>query len=165
MFSTIRAVAFFEAIKGIVVLIAATGLLSLLHKDVFAIAAALIEHLHLNPASKYPQIFLDSASRLYDTRLMMLALGAALYSLLRLVEAYGLYFNRAWAEILAALSGAIYVPFEIAGLIRSVTWHGFALLAVNLLVVGIMFRAVLSLRSSNLSPESPTLNLPLPRDL
>jgi hypothetical protein len=50
MLSTIRAVAFFEAFKGIVVMVAATRLLSLLHKDVFAIAAALIEHLHLNPA-------------------------------------------------------------------------------------------------------------------
>jgi len=151
MFRTLRAVAFFEAFKGIVVLVAATGLLSLLHKDVFAIAASMIEHLHLNPASTYPQIFLDWAARLHDTRLMMLALGAALYSLVRLVEAYGLYFNRAWAEILAALSGAIYVPFEIAGLIRAVTWHGFALLAVNLIVVGIMVRALLT---RTVTPES-----------
>ncbi len=43
MLSTLRAVAFFEAFKGIVVLIAATGLPSLVHKDVFAISAALIE--------------------------------------------------------------------------------------------------------------------------
>ena len=143
---TVRFVAYLEAAKGIVVLAAATGLLSLIHQDVYQIAALLIEHAHLDPASKYPQIFLDAASKVEDPRLIMLAAGAALYSLVRLVEAYGLYFERAWAEILAALSGAIYVPFELLGLVRKPTWHGLALLLLNLVVVALMVRAVLRRR-------------------
>ena len=138
----VRIVAYVEALKGALVLVAATGVLSLIHRDVHALAATLIEHAHLNPASKYPKIFLDAAANIGDTRLVALACGAAAYSLLRFVEAYGLFHGRAWAELLAAASGAIYVPFELYGLWMAPSWHGAALLLINLAVVGLMIRAL-----------------------
>ena len=144
----IRAVAFFEALKGIVVLLAGSGLLSLVHRDIYEIARVFIEHIHLNPASRYPQIFLDAASRITDTRLLLLALGAAAYAAVRLVEAYGLYFERSWAELLAAVSGGIYVPFEVYGLIHRPTWHGAALLVVNIIIVAIMVHALAQRRKA-----------------
>src|SRR5664280_1613031 len=84
--AAIRTVALFEAIKGTVVLMAASGLLTLIHKDVRVVATKFIEHMHLNPASRYPQIFLDAASNLHDTRLLLLALGAGAYAFLRFLE-------------------------------------------------------------------------------
>ena len=101
----VRAVACVEALKGAVVLLAATGLLSLVHENAADFAARLVAHSHLNPASKYPQIFVDALSHLEQPRLMWLAAGAAGYSAIRFVEAYGLYRDRAWAVWLAALSG------------------------------------------------------------
>lgn len=145
--NAIRAVAFFEALKGIVVLVAGSGLLSLVHKHVYAVAAVLVQHTHLNPASRYPQIFLDAASRLDDSRIVLLATGALIYSLVRLVEAYGLFFERSWAEMLAALSGAVYLPFEVYDLVRGPTWHGAALLVANAAVVAIVVGALLKGRS------------------
>lgn len=145
----VQAVALVEAIKGAVVLLAATGLLSLLHRDVGALAATLVAHTHLNPASKYPQIFIDAASHLQDARLLRLALGAAAYAATRLIEAYGLLHDQPWAELLAAVSGAVYVPFELLGLARQPTWHGLALLGVNLLVVGLMVRTLWSRRRAS----------------
>lgn len=140
--SAIRAVACFEALKGALVLLAATGVLSFMHGDLYRAAAALIAHAHLNPAAKYPQIFLDAAARLQDSHLLLLAAGAALYSLVRFVEAWGLFFERAWAEVLAAASGGIYVPLELAELARRPTWHGAVLLVLNLAVVAVMVRAL-----------------------
>jgi len=142
----IRAIAFFEAFKGAIVLLAATGLLSLLHRDVYDIAVRFVEHAHLNPAAKYPQIFLDAAAKMQDSRLMLLALGAAAYSLVRFVEAYGLYRERAWAEVLAAGSGAIYVPFEVLEIYRHASWHGVLLLILNIVVVFIMLNALMRRR-------------------
>jgi uncharacterized membrane protein (DUF2068 family) len=142
----IQAVAFFEALKGVAVLLAGSGLLSLVHTDIYAVAATLVEHAHLNPAARYPQIFLDAASRLNDTSLVLLAVGAALYSLVRLIEAYGLFFERSWAEVLAALSGAIYVPFEVYELARRPTWYAAALLILNVAVVAIMAHALVQRR-------------------
>lgn len=138
----VRAVAYLEAAKGVLVLAAATGLLSLIHRDVHHLAAVLIEHTHLNPASRYPQIFLDASTKLGDSSLLWLAAGAFLYAAVRLLEAYGLYFERAWAELLAACSGAIYVPFEVAELVRRPSWHGAVFLIANLLIVALMVRAL-----------------------
>jgi uncharacterized membrane protein (DUF2068 family) len=141
-FSTLRAAAAFEALKGLAVLVAGTGLLSFVHKDLYAAAVALVAHAHLNPASRYPQIFLDAALRINDGKLLLLAAGAALYSVVRLVEAYGLFHARPWAEWFAAVSGAVYVPFEVYECVRKPTWLAFAFLVLNLAVVGIMVLAL-----------------------
>ena len=138
----VRAVAWLEASKGVVVLLAATGLLSLIHRDLHEIAARLVEHAHLNPAARYPRIFVDAAGQLQNTRLVLLALGAATYAVLRLVEGYGLFRERAWAEMLAAGSGAVYVPMEVVGLLRHASWLGLALLVFNLAVVAVMVAAL-----------------------
>lgn len=138
----VRAVAVFEAAKGVLVLVAGFGLLSLLHRDAHALGAQVIAHAHLNPAARYPRIFLDAVDKLSDQRLLMLAAGAGLYASFRLVEAYGLWRARPWAEWLAALSGAVYLPFEAIGLWRDATWLGLGVLLVNALVVAIMADAV-----------------------
>jgi len=150
----IRAVACFEAFKGVLVLVAATGVLSFVHRGLYHAAAVLIAHTHLNPAARYPQIFLDAAARLQDAHLWLLAAGAALYSLVRFVEAWGLFFEKAWAEVLAAASGGIYVPLELAELVRRPTWHGALLLALNVAVVAIMLRALYRRRADQPSSSS-----------
>lgn len=134
--------AVFEALKGLLALAAASGLVFLLHKDVADFALRVVQHAHLNPASHYPGIFIAAASHVGDSRLLLLALGAAAYSVLHLVEAYGLFHEKTWAEILAAASGALYVPFEILGLIRKPDLLHLALLAINLAIVALMLYAL-----------------------
>ena len=103
----------FEAAKGALVLAAGFGLLSLLHRDLQALAERLVQHSHLNPAHHYPQIFIQAASRMNDARLVALAGLAFLYSTLRFVEAYGLWRMRPWAEWLAIVAGSAYLPVEV----------------------------------------------------
>ncbi len=142
----IKTVAAFEAFKGVLVLLASSGLLLLAHQDLQSLAAKLLAHTHLNPASKYPHIFLEAASNLQNTNLLILAFGAACYSVLRFIEAYGLYRQAAWAEVLAALSGAIYVPFEVINLWRNVNWLSFGALTINLFIVIFMVASLLRRR-------------------
>jgi len=144
----VRAVAFVEAFKGAVVLIAATGVLALIHEDLNALAARLVEHAHLNPASKYPHIFLDAVARVEERWLLWLAAGAAAYSVLRFIEAYGLFRDRAWAEWFAALSGGLYVPLELIELIRKPSVLRLVVLVINLAVVAIMVWALVQRRRS-----------------
>ncbi|MCC6194032.1 MAG: DUF2127 domain-containing protein [Burkholderiales bacterium] len=140
--------AFVEAMKGIVVLLVATGLLALVHRDLNDLAVRLVEHTHLNPASRLPHIFLDAVGHLDQPRRLWLALGAAAYAVARLVEGYGLFRERAWAEWLAALSGGVYVPLELVELVRKPSLLSVALLAVNLAVVIVMVMALVQRRSS-----------------
>ena len=144
----VRAVAVLEALKGLVAVLAAAGLLSLLHSDLYLVATRVLEHTHLNPASKYPRIFIDAAGQLHNTRLVLIALGAAGYSLLRFVEAYGLFRQRSWAEWLAAGSGAIYIPMEVFELLRSPSWLSVVLLLLNVAIVAVMIRALLNRRTA-----------------
>ncbi len=134
----LRPIAVFEAFKGAIVLIAGFGLLSFLDRDNEVYAEQIIRHLHLNPASRYPQIFITAMARLEDSHLWALAGFAALYAVVRFVEAFGLWYERRWAEWLAALSGAVYVPVEIYELAHRVTWLRIGALVVNLAVVAYM---------------------------
>jgi hypothetical protein len=65
----IRLVAVVEGFKGLVVLLASTGLLALVHRDLHKLATVLVQHAHLNPASGYPRIFVDAATQMTDARL------------------------------------------------------------------------------------------------
>jgi uncharacterized membrane protein (DUF2068 family) len=128
-------VALFEGAKGVLVLLAGFGLLSFIHRDLHEAAMRLVKHLHLNPASHYPQIFLDLSERIHDTQLWGMAMAAAMYSVVRMVEAAGLWLRKAWAEWFAVLTGGIYIPIEILEVSRSLTWPRVTVLVVNLGVV------------------------------
>jgi uncharacterized membrane protein (DUF2068 family) len=120
------------------VLLAGFGLMRLVHRDAAHAAEALVDRLHLDAAKKYPRIFLDLAANATDLQLWGLAGLALAYALLRFAEAYGLWFQRRWAQWIAAVSGGIYVPVEIYELARSITWIKVAALLLNAAVVGYM---------------------------
>ena len=90
----LHVVALFEGAKGVLVLVGGCGLLSFIHKDLHEAAMRLVEHVHLNPASHYPRIFLDLTERINDTRLWSLALAAAMYAVVRMIEAVGLWLRK-----------------------------------------------------------------------
>jgi uncharacterized membrane protein (DUF2068 family) len=142
----LRAIALFEASKGLVALAAASGVLLLLHRDLHHLALQLVEHTHLNPAARYPGIFIEAANHLQNARLVLIAAGAALYASVRFIEAYGLYRGAAWAEVLAAVGGAVYVPFELAEVVHRQDAVTIAVLAINLIIVGVAVRALLRRR-------------------
>ena len=131
----VRAVAFFEALKGTLVLVAGFGLLSLVHRDLQDLAERLVRHSHLNPASHYPRVFIEAAANTTDARLRTLAVMAFAYSTVRFVEAYGLWRMRAWAEWFAIISGCIYLPIELYELIERATVIRAGVLVVNALIV------------------------------
>ena len=138
----VRVVAVFEIAKGALVLLAGLGLFALVHHDLQAVAERLVERSHLNPASRYPRIFIHAASTLTDARLWLLAAGAGGYAAVRFAEGYGLWRGRRWAEWLAAVSGGIYIPIEIFELARGVTWPKVVALVVNAAVVSYMIYAL-----------------------
>jgi uncharacterized membrane protein (DUF2068 family) len=131
----VRLVALFEAAKGALVLLAGFGLLAYIHKDLHEAAARLVRHFHLNPASRYPRIFIDLAGNITDGQLWTLAACALLYATLRFAEAFGLWRQRPWAEWFALISGGVYVPLEVLDIARGVTWPRLTLLMVNSCIV------------------------------
>ena len=131
----IKTVAVFEALKGVIILIAGIILLRLVHDDLQSAAEKMVRHLHLNPARYFPHLFLDSVSKVTSSRMHAFAAFAFLYSSVRFVEAFGLWRLKAWAEWFAILSGAIYIPVEIFGLFRHATLLKGGIFIFNLLIV------------------------------
>jgi uncharacterized membrane protein (DUF2068 family) len=144
----IRTVALFEAFKGIIVLLAGFALLRLVHGELQLIADHIDKHLHLNPARHNPHIFLDAIAGISDSRIRYLAVFAFLYSVVRFVEAYGLWNYKTWAEWFAIISGGIYIPFEIIGLFKHATITKGSVFLINLFIVLYLLYVRLFLRKS-----------------
>ena len=136
----IRAIAAFEAFKGLIVLVAGLGLLTLIHKNLQDVAEEIVQSLHLNPESHYPQIFIAAMSRINDTNLKIFAALAVVYALFRFIEAYGLWRLRTWAEYLAIISGSIYIPFELYELAKKPTFIRLFIVLANIAIVAYLVR-------------------------
>lgn len=133
--AALRAVATLELAKGLVVLLAAVGLLSLVHRDAWDVAGSFLHLLHIGRHHHYVDVFLKLADSVTDEKLWLVAAGCVAYSTMRFIEAYGLWHARAWAEWFAFASGTIYLPFEIYELVEKVTIIRVVIFAVNLAVV------------------------------
>lgn len=144
----LRLVALFELAKGALVLFAGLGLLAFVHRDIQDVAEELLLHLHLNPASRIPGVFLALVERVASVDMWFLALGALTYATIRIAEGLGLWHDRAWAEWLGVGSGLIYVPFEIYELAKGVTLLKLATFSLNLLVVAVLADALWRRRRS-----------------
>jgi uncharacterized membrane protein (DUF2068 family) len=132
----LRTVALLEFAKGVVVLVAAFSLYWLDPND---LAGAFLSFLHISPDRHFARLFMQMADKLSNIKLWHLILGAAFYSGLRFAEAIGLWRARAWAEWIALVSGALYLPLELRILLRHATAFHAAVLIVNLAIVVFMF--------------------------
>ena len=132
----LRTIAAFEFAKGVAVLAAAV---SLYWVDPTDVVGAFLDFLHISPDHHLAQLLLRSADSLGNASLFSVILFASLYSGLRFTEAFGLWRARAWAEWIALISGAIYLPFEVYKLVHRVSLFHASVLLINLAVVIFMF--------------------------
>jgi uncharacterized membrane protein (DUF2068 family) len=132
----LRSVALLELAKGLLVLLVGAGLLSLSRRglDFESVARHLLGVVHLHRGRLY-EVFLRAAGGLGDTNLVKVAVVAGTYSAMRFVESYGLWKQRVWAEWVALISGASYLPLEIYGLSRHANAMKWAVFLLNLVVV------------------------------
>ncbi len=133
----LRTVAFIEAGKGVLVLVIAFALITLLRKDIDLqdVAMNILDFLHIDPDRRAAGVLLDIAGRVMDWNPLTVGIISGVYIALRFIESYGLWFARIWAEWLAIVSGGVYLPFEIFELIRRPTPLLWALLITNIIVV------------------------------
>lgn len=147
----LRTVALFEGAKGALVLLAGFELLSFIHKDLHRAAIRLVEHLHFNPAKHYPRIFLDLTEHVTDSQLWAMAVAALIYSVVRFVEATGLWLGKKWAAWFGVLTGGMYIPIEIYEVTRGISWPNVTLLVVN---IGVVFYLIQELNKKDVRGET-----------
>ncbi len=139
----LRGIATLELAKGMIVLLAACGVLLLVRReDPWDIADGLLRLLHISPDHHFAQVFLDWADSLTSAKIWTVAAAALSYSILRFLEAYGLWYARAWAEWIALISGSLYLPFEIYKLIHKQSLFHISVFLVNVAIVLYMIYAL-----------------------
>jgi len=143
----LKPIAVIEASKGLLALIISLGLHQLMGENIQQVAENLLTHLHFNPANHLPSVFLHAIDNLTDTNLMLLAIGAFVYSLSRFFEAYGIWHKYIWIEWFALISGGIYLPIEMYEFISRTDVLSFSILLINLLMVLYLY-AILKSQSS-----------------
>lgn len=136
----LRTVATVEAVKGVLVVLLAFGLLMLIHRDLDEVADKLTDFLRVDPGGRLSNLLYRLADKATDKGLWIVALGALVYSMVRFIEAYGLWHERDWAEWFALLSGCLYLPYEIYSLFQHSDLVRWAVLAVNILIVLYMLK-------------------------
>jgi uncharacterized membrane protein (DUF2068 family) len=98
---------------------------------------ALYGDLGLNVSHSKLLVLIHHAFTLSPRWLTLLAAGLAVYALVELAEAAGLWLGQRWGEYLAAAATSIFLPLEIYDLTGTgkVTWLRIAALVINLLLV------------------------------
>ena len=132
----LHAIALFEAAKGTLALLAATGMEWLGPAPLQRALDALLSLLHLDPAQGAAA---KLAHALNPNAVHLAAAVAVVYGAVRLVEAGGLWRAKAWACWLG-LSAALYLPFDIYAFALHRHWLEAAAVAINLAVVWVLAR-------------------------
>lgn len=131
----LRTVAILEATKGLLVLLVGFGLPGITQHKTARLMEQIVRKFRLNPAHHVPRVFEQLAQKLDNTHLWVLAVTAGTYAAIRFAEAYGLWYQRRWAEWVGFVGAAIYVPMEIWHLVRHHSWVTFWVLVANLAIV------------------------------
>ncbi len=135
----LHAVALFEAAKGALALLVATGIEWLGPAPLQRALQALLSLLHLDPANGSAA---KLAHALNPNAVHLAAAVAVLYGVVRLAEAWGLWRAKAWASWLG-LSAALYLPFDVYAYALHRHWLEALAVAINLLVVWVLARDLL----------------------
>ena len=132
----LRAIALFEAGKGVVALLIAAALAAigpdaLQHQ---------IERLLVRFGADADRFGTDLLDAITPQTLHIAIAVALVYAVMRLLEGWGLWWHRAWASWLGVIGAAAYLPFEIYALWHHPDWMTWGVFLLNLLIVLVLAR-------------------------
>ena len=129
--------------KAVLLIAVALGAHHLLRGDVQEIVLHWAHAVRVDPDNRYAQAILTRITGLSHKRLEEIGLATLLYGTLFLVEGIGLLLMKRWAEFVAVISTAGFLPVEIY---EVVVRFRTAKLVVLLLNTAIVFYLVMRLR-------------------
>lgn len=131
----LRSIALFEAVKGLLAIAAACGLISLRHTDLHVATDAFLLRHGIDPERHYTRLFIESVAKVTNHHVGQIAALAFVYALIRLVEGYGLWQGKHWAEWFAVISAGIYLPLEFQHFAHHATPVNACVILFNILVI------------------------------
>ena len=130
-----RCIALVKAAKGLLALAATCGIISLRHTDLHAATDAFLLRHGVDPERHYTRLFIESVAKATNHHTGEIAAVGFAYVLIRLVEAYGLWQGKHWAEWFAVISAGLYLPLEIQHFAHQATGLNAGLICFNIVIV------------------------------
>jgi uncharacterized membrane protein (DUF2068 family) len=147
-------IAAFKLCQALLFAAIGVGALKLLHKDVGDLLRRVAEHPHFNPESRLIDFLLARSSLFNDHLLRRIGEAVFIYASIDLVEAIGLYLEKAWAEYLTLAITASFLPWEVIEICNKLTLIRISLLTLNVLVFVYLLKIVLAHARRNHPPGS-----------
>jgi uncharacterized membrane protein (DUF2068 family) len=136
----LRLIAAFKIAKGLLLLAAAAGAFSLLHRDLEDVALAFARALHADPEGRLARAALSRIGVIDARRLVEIGIGTLCYAALLLTEGIGLWLRKPWAEYLTVIATSLLIPLEAYELVRRDTATRIAVIVINVSVVWYLVR-------------------------
>ncbi|MBI3724474.1 DUF2127 domain-containing protein [bacterium] len=131
----LRLIIIMKFVKATLLVAVGAGALALIHKDLHSLGERVVEWFRIDPANERVEDLLAKLTGVTTVRLAEISAGALAYSILLLVEGYGLFMRRVWAEWLTIIVTSSLIPIEIFELIRHRSVGKGVVLLINVVVV------------------------------
>ena len=130
--------AIFKLAKATLLILIGIGFLKLVHRDAEPAVRAFLSHFRGDPDSKYLHALLVKITSLSPKKLELIGVGSFIYAALFITEGIGLLRQKTWAEWLAIVSGAGFIPLELHEVLVQHSWKRILVLVINIAIVSYM---------------------------
>jgi uncharacterized membrane protein (DUF2068 family) len=142
--STLKIIAWFKLVKGVLLICAASGLLLVLfEKGKAGEVQQFIQKLSVDPHGKFFKNVMVKFAKL-SPELPLVSIGTMLYGLIFCTEGIGLLREKRWAEYLTVMVTGSFLPLEIYEIVQHQTILKGVFIALNL---GIFIYLIIRLKS------------------
>jgi uncharacterized membrane protein (DUF2068 family) len=128
-------IAIFKLFKAALLVAAAIGAFSLLHKNVAEVLMNLLNTLHVDHDNNYLHTFVMKLGLLDDSKLKAISAGSFFYAAVLGTEGVGLLLEKRWAEYLTVIATSLLIPLEIYELVERASVGKVIVLLINIAVV------------------------------
>lgn len=140
--AALRYIAAYKFIKALGLFLVAVVVLGFVHTPWLEAAATWVQDVPLRTGHSLLMHWMSELLGMDPHRFEVIGIGACVYATLFLVEGFGLWFGKRWAEYLTVFATASLIPFEIWELARHVTPLKIGAIVLNVAIVIYLWRIV-----------------------
>lgn len=150
----LRLIAGFKIAKGLLLLGASAGLLTLLNRDLAALLEQGANVLHADPQNHIVHGFIAMFGVMDVKTLEEIGAGTLAYGSLTLTEGIGLWLAMRWAAYLTIAANSVFIPLEVYTLSQRFMFVKLVVLAINVAIVWYLVRHLKAERGHSGHPHA-----------
>jgi uncharacterized membrane protein (DUF2068 family) len=136
----LRVIAAYKLVKAFGLLLVAAAAFGLVREARFEAFAEWVLRLPIQHGHRFLVHLLDKLLDIGPRRFTAIGIATCIYAAVFVVEGWGLWRGKRWAEYLTVVVTASLIPLEIWEILRHFTWLRVAAFAVNVAIVWYLIR-------------------------